>query len=86
MESFLYIYLYTLLNEISYQKYSNLNINQKKNIEFISKFLENLANEDSVIFNNNTILNYIKIFIYIRKMKFTQQPNYKYINDVLLSN
>ena len=30
--------------------------------------------------------NYIKIFTYVRKMKFTQQPNYKYIDDILLSN
>lgn len=86
IESFLYIYLYTLLNEFAYQKYSDLNINQKKNIEFISKYLESLLLDSSVIFNKNTILNYVKIFTYVRKMKFTQQPNYKYIDDILLSN
>ena len=81
MESILYILFYLLINNISYISYNNLNIYEKKNIDTILMFLQ----DNTSIRLNNCInfMNVEKIFKYIRRLKYNQEPNYDYIIKLL---
>ena len=81
MESILYILFYLLINNISYTSYNNLNIYEKKNIDTILMFLQ----DNTSITLNNCInfMNVEKIFKYIRRLKYNQEPNYDYIIKLL---
>ena len=81
MESILYILFYLLINNISYISYNNLNIYEKKNIDTILMFLQ----DNTSITLNNCInfMNVEKIFKYIRRLKYNQEPNYDYIIKLL---
>jgi serine/threonine protein kinase len=77
IESLLYVYLYLLLSYDEYKYYDSLDIYTKKNISSIHNIL--LTNINS----HNIINKLITIFNYIRKLNFSQVPNYKYIIDTL---
>ena len=79
IESTIYVLLYMLLPQISYNEYNNLDVIQKKDILTIIVFLKN---------NYANIINYeifTKIFTYIRRLKYNQQPNYCYITTLVCS-
>ena len=78
IESLLYILFYLLLNKENYCTYDNLNASAKKNIDILIMFLQDKSN--SLLINKN--INYstlIKLFKYIRRLKYNQVPNYDYI-------
>lgn len=78
IESLLYILFYLLLDKSCYSIYSNLDVNNKKNIDILLMFLQDKNNS---ILNNKSI-NYSildKLFKYIRRLKYNQVPNYDYI-------
>ena len=78
IESLLYILFYLLLNKENYCTYDNLNASTKKNIDIIILFLQDKSN--NLLINKN--INYstlIKLFKYIRRLKYNQVPNYDYI-------
>lgn len=78
IESLLYILFYLLLNKENYCTYDNLNARAKKNIDILILFLQDKSN--SLLINKN--INYstlIKLFKYIRRLKYNQVPNYDYI-------
>lgn len=79
IESTIYVLLYMLLPQISYNEYNNLDSIQKKDILTIIVFLKN---------NYTNIINYeifTKLFTYIRRLKYNQQPNYCYIITAVCS-
>tara|TARA_Y100001970_G_scaffold294186_1_gene448163 strand:+ start:6114 stop:6881 length:768 start_codon:yes stop_codon:yes gene_type:complete len=72
MESLIYIIIYMILDNREYVNYTNNNlINQKS----VSKVMEVLK------YKNNSKL--IELLDYIRKLNFSQIPNYDYIKDKL---
>ena len=79
IESVIYILVYMLLPTKSYSEYNDLDVIRKKDISVITTFLKNVyANSiDYTIFN--------KVFNYIRRLKYNQQPNYDYIIQLLLA-
>ena len=82
IESLLYILFYLLLDKSCYSIYSNLDVNNKKNIDILLMFLQDKNNS---ILNNKSI-NYTtldKLFKYIRRLKYNQVPNYDYIITLL---
>jgi len=79
IESTIYVLLYMLLSQISYNEYNNLATIQKKDISTIIDFIKN---------NNYAIIDYeifTKLFTYVRRLKYNQQPNYCYITTLLCS-
>lgn len=82
LESLILIYLYLILNEEQYLNYSNANIEEKTNIHFIENFLQDNFIKDI----NNYTENLLNILCYIRKLNFSQKPNYSYIQDILLNS
>ena len=79
IESTIYVLLYMLLSHTSYNEYNNLEIIQKKDGSRIIDILKtNYANIiDYELFS--------KLFNYIRRLKYNQQPNYDYIITLLCS-
>jgi serine/threonine protein kinase len=79
IESTIYVLLYMLLSNTSYNDYNNLEISQKKDGTLINALLKtNYANIiDYEVFS--------KMFNYIRRLKYNQQPNYDYIITLLCS-
>jgi serine/threonine protein kinase len=78
MESIIYIFLYMILNNNYYIAYNNLDNYKKKDISVLIKILK--------LQYKNIELNFSifeKIFNYIRKIKFNQEPNYDYITILL---
>jgi hypothetical protein len=76
IESVLYILVYMLLPKNTYIVYNELNIIEKKNIEVNIDFLKTAhSNIDYNIF--------AKLFNYIRRLKYNQQPNYEYLLDLI---
>jgi len=79
IESTIYILLYMLLSNTSYNDYNNLEIAEKKDIMLIVELLKT---------NYTNIIDYevfSKMFNYIRRLKYNQQPNYDYIITLLCS-
>lgn len=77
IESLLYVYLYLLVSYDEYKYYDSLSINSKKDITVINKILRSNTNSVSVVDK------IIVIFSYIRKLNFSQKPNYDYIINTL---
>ena len=77
IESTIYVLLYMLLSNTSYNDYNNLEITQKKDSTLIIELLKtNYANIiDYEVFS--------KLFNYIRRLKYNQQPNYEFIVKLL---
>lgn len=73
IESVIYILLYMLLSQTSYNEYNNLDVIQKKDITLIIAIIKNSYNN---ILDHEVFL---KLFNYIRRLKYNQQPNYDYI-------
>ena len=73
MESMIYIYIYMILPENKYIEYDNIGIESRKTLETLTLFLRNNCCDNSI--KNNII----KLLNYVRKMHFTQRPNYEYI-------
>jgi hypothetical protein len=67
-----------LLPSNIYNEYNNLDVIYKKDIFVIIEFLKNVY--------SNTIdyTNLTKVFNYIRRLKYDQQPNYDYVIGLLL--
>jgi len=78
VESIIYILVYMLLPSNIYNEYNNLDVIYKKDIFVIIEFLKNVY--------SNTIdyTNLTKVFNYIRRLKYDQQPNYDYVIGLLL--
>lgn len=75
IESIIYVYIYMILSDKLYYLYNNLKLSEKKNIDMIEVFINNCNN------NNLLKLNIIKLLNYVRKLKFSQKPNYNYIQE-----
>tara|TARA_Y100000768_G_C23986367_1_gene689094 strand:+ start:2526 stop:2891 length:366 start_codon:yes stop_codon:yes gene_type:complete len=73
MESMIYIYIYMILPENKYIEYDNVGRESKKTLEILTRFLRDNCSD------NNIKNNIIKLLNYVRKMHFTQRPNYEYI-------
>lgn len=71
IEAIIYILIYLLMPEYYYLEYDTIDIDEKKKVENISVLLELLN-----IYDYEKIITMLK---YIRKMTFTQMPNYEYI-------
>lgn len=69
IESVIYIMIYMILNNIDYIQYTNNTLKNQKNISVIAE----------VLLKNNTNLKLLSILTYIRKLHFSQIPNYEYI-------
>lgn len=81
IESILYILIYMLLELKIEKDFANI-----KHIDIeLYKFLKSNLIKNEFIINEPTNLpiNIINMFIYTRKMKFTQTPNYEYIIKTL---
>jgi len=82
IESLMYIFIYMLLTDQGYVEYDQLNISCKKKINYIQAILSrnNVINsvEDIKIINN-----LITSLQYIRKLNFSQKPNYAYLSSLL---
>ena len=68
-----------LITSDKYKSYSNLILEEKKNIIVINDYISNN------IITKNISKQFHKVFLYIRKMTFTQKPNYDYIINTLLT-
>jgi serine/threonine protein kinase len=78
IESVIYILVYMLLPSNIYNEYNNLDSIHKKDIVIIIDILKN-------VYAN--IINYVnlsKVFNYIRRLKYDQQPNYDYVIGLVL--
>ena len=77
MESIFYILLYLLLNNDNYKHYDGLSINDKKNITitYLTQHTLNIQNIDCECIG--------KLFNYIRRLKYNQEPKYDYIGELL---
>tara|TARA_Y100000389_G_C17445922_1_gene511591 strand:+ start:1 stop:819 length:819 start_codon:yes stop_codon:yes gene_type:complete len=79
IESLIYIYFYMLICNDTYIIYDNLDIILKKNIIYILSFLE----KDNVDFD---IINNIEnSLVYIRRLRFSQTPNYNLLKNIMLN-
>jgi serine/threonine protein kinase len=76
IESLVYIYMYMILTENKYIEYNNISLKSKKKLQIFIDFL-------TVTYDNtNFINNIIQLIKYIRKMHFSQKPNYDYISKL----
>ena len=74
IESIFYIYLFLLMPNELWKKYSTLDIHQKKNIVFLNELLNNLNND---FYNNEINIDNLKTFLLsIRNTKFHESPQY----------
>jgi serine/threonine protein kinase len=78
MESLFYILLYLLLNNDNYKHYDCLNNYEKKDINTITYLMQHTLNIQNI---NYEFLN--KLFNYIRRLKYNQEPKYDYIVELL---
>lgn len=77
IESLFYILLFLLLNNDNYKHYDGLNIHEKKNITitYLTQHTLNIQNINCELLN--------KLIIYIRRLKYNQEPKYDYIVELL---
>ena len=75
MESIIFIFIYIILDNDAYLKYNNLKMEYKKDLIYINNILINTCYVNN-IFNS---------MLYIRRLKFTQMPNYTLIKKMLLN-
>lgn len=86
LESIVLIYLYLILNRSQYLNYSNITIEAKRKENLIQTFInETFINETFIKFNKY-ICGILCMLNYIRKLKFSQEPNYNYIKNILVNS
>jgi len=78
MESLFYNLLYLLLNNEGYKNYNGLSTQDKKNITLITYLMQHTLNIQNIDYD---LLN--KLFTYIRRLKYNQEPKYDYIVQLL---
>jgi serine/threonine protein kinase len=78
IESLFYIFLYLLLSNENYKYYDSINTNDKKNITSITYLMQHTLNIQNIDYE---LLN--KLFNYIRRLKYNQEPKYDYIVQLL---
>jgi len=78
IESIFYILIYLLLTNDNYKHYDRLNNYEKKDILAITYLMEHTLNIQKF---NYELLN--KLFNYIRRLKYNQEPKYDYIVELL---
>jgi serine/threonine protein kinase len=78
VESLFYNLIYLLLNNENYKVYDSFNNYEKKDILTITYLMEHTLNIQSIDYN---FLN--KLFNYIRRLKYNQEPKYDYIVELL---
>jgi serine/threonine protein kinase len=78
IESLFYNLLYLLLSNEHYKCYDGLNMHEKKNIACITYLMQHTLNIQNIDYN---LLN--KLFTYIRRLKYNQEPKYDYIVELL---
>ena len=74
MESVMYILIYMILNDKQYINYTNNKLEIQKSITKINEILLNQIVDIKILAG----------LLYIRKLNFSQQPNYDYIKEILL--
>jgi casein kinase I homolog HRR25 len=72
IESLIYIYMYMLLTDKEYVKYTNNTLDTQKSASKISE----------ILLKNNVSLKLVNILMYLRKLNFSQMPNYDYIKKL----
>jgi serine/threonine protein kinase len=78
IESLFYNLLYLLLNNENYKCYDSLNTLKKKDIKAIIHLMQNTSNIQNIDY---ALLN--RLFNYIRRLKYNQEPKYDYIVELL---
>jgi serine/threonine protein kinase len=78
IESIFYMLLYLLLTNENYKYYDSLNNYDKKNITCITYLMQDTLNIQNIDYD---LLN--KLFNYIRRLKYNQEPKYEYIVQLL---
>ena len=78
METIIYILFYMILDNNIYIKYDKLEIEQKKRIEVINNIILNTGLDKEY-------KNIISTLSYIRKLNYSQKPNYEYICRLLFN-
>lgn len=74
MESLIYVYMFMLLNSKEYIKYTNNTLNTQKSASKISE----------ILLKNSVNLKLVNILMYLRKLNFSQIPNYEYIKTLIV--
>ena len=72
MESLIYVYMFMLLSDKEYVKYTNNTLETQKSASKISE----------ILLKNNVSLKLVNILMYLRKLNFSQMPNYDYIKKL----
>ena len=78
IESLFYNFLYLLLSNEQYKYYDSLNTLEKKNITYIIYLIQHTLNIQNI---DCDLLS--KLFNYIRRLKYNQEPKYDYIVQLL---
>ena len=73
MESIMYILMYMILDDNQYINYTNNKLEIQKSITKINEILLNQIVDIKILAG----------ILYIRKLNFSQQPNYDYIKEVI---
>ena len=74
VESIIYITMFMILNNDVYINYTNNTLYIQKSISKISE----------VLLKNNVNMKLQDILIYVRRLKFSQSPNYEYIKSLII--
>ena len=74
MESLIYVYMFMLLSDKEYMAYTNNTLGTQKSASKISQ----------ILLKNNMNLKLINILMYLRKLNFSQIPNYEYIKRLIM--
>ena len=74
MESLIYVYMFMLLSTKEYIAYTNNRLIIQKSASKISE----------ILLKNNVNLKLVNILMYLRKLNFTQTPNYEYIKTLIM--
>tara|TARA_Y100000816_G_scaffold287472_1_gene270258 strand:+ start:1013 stop:1786 length:774 start_codon:yes stop_codon:yes gene_type:complete len=74
MESLIYVYMFMLLSDKEYIAYTNNTLDTQKSASKISE----------ILLKNNVNLKLVNILIYLRKLNFSQIPNYEYIKKLIM--
>jgi len=78
IESLFYMLIYLLLNNENYKMYDGFNNYEKKDITAITYLMKHTLNIQKI---NYELLN--RLFNYIRRLKYNQEPKYDYIVELL---
>lgn len=77
LESVVLTFIYMIMSNDYYNKYDTLSLELKKDIVYIQDIL---TRDNVLLETNNNIYNSI---LYIRRLKFSQEPNYNYLKNRL---